>query len=317
MEIENIVSQAKKDIKDFRKKNPNWIIMIWWATATGKSKLSILLSDFFDTEIISADSRQIFRYMNIGTDKVPEEILKKIPHHQINIVNPDERYTAWQRQHDTNKYIEEILKKWKLPIIVWWTWLYIDTIYKNFTMPETSPDLKLREELFKKEEAEEWFLHKELTKIDPEEALKIHPKSTRYLVRALEIYHTTWQKKSDTFLEQDVKRPILLIWLRRDKEETNKKINARIKEMLKSWLIEEVKWLLRQWYDISLQSMQWIGYKETIEYINWKYDIEKLEENIKRATHHLAKKQRSWFRRYIAESKGNPRKNITYKLYEL
>lgn len=317
MEIKDIVLEAKTLISDFKKENPNWIVIIRWATATGKSKLSILLSEFFDTEIISADSRQIFKYMDIGTDKVSKEIREKVPHHQIDIIRPDQQYTAWQRQYDTNTIIEDILKRKKLPMIVGGTGLYIDTIYKNFTMPDAQPDPKLREELFKKEESDPWFLHRELTKIDPEEAGKIHPKSTRYLVRALEIYHTTGEKKSETFLPQKVKWPILMIGLRREKEETNKKINARIKEMLKEGLIKEVQWLLEKWYSTNLQSMQGIGYKETVEYIQGKCNLEKLEENLKRATHHLAKKQRSRFRRYIAEGKVNPKKNVTYKVFGL
>lgn len=317
MEIENIVQQAKEEIAIFRKQYPNWIVIIRWATATGKSKLSVLLSEFFDTEIISADSRQIFKYMDIGTDKISLEIRKKIPHHQIDIIQPDEQYTAGQRQRDTKEIIKEIQKRKRLPMIVWGTGLYIDTIYKNFTMPSAQPNPRLRDELYQQEEAEPGSLHKELMNVDPEEAGKIHPKSTRYLVRALEIYKTTGEKKSDTFIQQEVDQPILMVGLRRNKEETNKKINARIKEMLKWWLIDEVKWLLKKWYASDLQSMQWIGYKETVEYIAWKCDLEKLEENIKKATHHLAKKQRTRFRRYVAEGKAAPKKNVTYKLFEL
>jgi len=317
MEVENILIEANQGIKNFRKKNPDWIVIIRWATATGKSKLSILLSDFFDVEIISADSRQIFKYMDIGTDKVSKEIRSKIVHHQIDIVNPDDRYTAWEWQSDTNKIIKKILNKKKLPIIVWWTWLYIDTIYKNFSMPTAEPDIQLRDELYEKEKNNPWILHQELMKVDQEEWNKIHPNCTRYLVRALEIYYKTGGKKSESFFEQEVKWPILMLGLSRDKEETNKRINIRIKEMLKQWLIDEVKWLLKKWYTKDLQSMQWIWYKETIEYLEWEYDIEKLEEKIKRDTHHLAKKQRTWFRRYMMDEKVNPRKNVIYKVFEL
>jgi tRNA dimethylallyltransferase len=199
------------------------------------------LSEFFDVEIISADSRQIFKYMNIGTDKVSAEIRQKIPHHLIDIVNPDERYTAGQRQNDTKRIVKEILSRGKLPMIVGGTGLYIDTIYKNFTMPSAKPNPKLRAKLYEQEEKEPGFLHKELAKIDPQEAQKIHYKSTRYLVRALEIFHTTGGRKSETFIQQDVDQPILMIGLWRDKEETNKRINTRVKQMLQEGLIDEVK----------------------------------------------------------------------------
>ncbi len=317
MEIEDIVNDVKDEIKIFHKNNPDWIIIIRWATATWKSKLSILLSKFFDIEIISADSRQIFNYMDIWTDKVPFKILDKIHHHQINIINPDQIYTAWQRKEDTENIIKQIKKNKKIPVIVWWTGLYIDTIYKNFSMPSCPPDYKLRKDLEDKEEVNPWILHKELMKIDPQEAIKLHPNSIRYIIRALEIFYKTNNTKTISYLQSKPKRPILMIWLWREKEDTDNRIDIRIKEMIESWLIDEVKSLIKKWYWPKLQSMQWIWYKETIEYINWNYNLQELEETIKNNTHHLAKKQRTRFRRYIADSKTNPRENITYKLYEL
>ena len=136
--------------QNFLERFSDWTIIIRWATATWKSKLSLLLSDFFDVEIISADSRQIFRWMDIWTDKVPLVWREKIPHYQIDIVNPDETYTAWQRKFDVENEVEEILWHKKHPIIVWWTGLYIDTIYKNFQMPECAPNYEYRDELQKK-----------------------------------------------------------------------------------------------------------------------------------------------------------------------
>ena len=317
MEIEDILNDAKNKIKIFQKDNPDWIIIIRWATATWKSKLSIILSEYFDIEIISADSRQIFKYMDIWTDKVSLEIRKKLPHYQIDIVNPDQIYTAWQRKNDTEKEIKKILNNNKLPIIVWWTGLYIDTIYKNFSMPACPPDYKLRKKLEDKEIKSPWILHKELSKIDPEEANKLHPKSTRYIIRALEIFYNTWKTKTESYLQSIPKWPILMIWLWRDKEDTNYRINTRIKEMIESWLIDEVKWLMKKWYSEDLQSMQWIWYKETIKYIDWEYNIQELEEQLAKNTHHLAKKQRTRFRRYITEWEISPRENITYKVYNL
>jgi len=317
MEIEDIVIEAKNEIESFRSKHSDGVVVIWWATATGKSKLSILLSKYFDEEIISADSRQIFRYMDIGTDKVPDDVLQKIPHHQINIVNPDETYTSWQRKNDVYKIIPDILARKKLPMIVGGTWLYIDTVYKNFSMPDIPPDMQLRDELFAKEEKEPWILHKELLKLDPEEAGKLHPKSTRYIVRALEIFYKSGKKKTDTFISQAPQWPLLMLGLRREKDDTNKRINARVREMLRTGLVDEVKWLLQQWYDKKLQSMQWIGYKEVIDFLEGKHNYNDMEDRIIIATHQLAKKQRSRFRRYIAEGIQTPRENVTYKVWKL
>ena len=317
MEIGDIILDVRDCCQGFLEKFSDWTIIIRWATATWKSKLSLLLSDFFDVEIISADSRQIFRWMDIWTDKVSLVYREKIPHHQIDIVDPDETYTAWQWKYDVENEVEEILWRKKSPIIVWWTWLYIDTIYKNFQMPECAPNYEYREELQKKEDFEPWYLYKLLQRIDPEEACKLHPNATRYIIRALEIYHETWKTKTELFLHQPVKHPLLMLWLWREKEETNMRINARIKEMLKSWLIDEVKWLLDKWYSSNLQSMQWIGYKEVIGYIQWECDYDTMEELLRKNTHYLAKKQRTWFRRYIAEGIQSPRENVDYKVVYL
>jgi tRNA dimethylallyltransferase len=314
MEIIDILSNVKICCEKFLEKFSDWTIIIRWATATWKSKLSLLFSDFFDIEIISADSRQIFRGMDIWTDKVPLEWREKIPHHQIDIVNPDETYTAWQWKFDVESEVESILWRNKTPVIVGWTWLYIDTIYKNFQMPECPPNYEYREELQKKEYSEPWYVYNLLKQVDPEEASKLHPNATRYIIRALEIYHETWKTKTELFLHQPVKHPLLMLWLWREKEETNMRINARIKEMLRIWLIDEVKWLLDKWYSPSLQSMQWIGYKEVIGYIQWYYGYDEMEELLRKNTHYLAKKQRTRFRRYISEWKCSLRDNVEYEV---
>ena len=317
MEIIDILPEVKNCCQDFLSKFSDGTIVIRWATATWKSKLSLLLSDFFPFEIISADSRQIFRWMDIWTDKVPLQWREKIPHYQIDIVNPDETYTAWQRKFDVENDVEKILSHKKHPIIVWGTWLYIDTIYKNFQMPECPPNYEYRKELQKRENLEPWYVYNLLQQIDPDEASKLHPNATRYIIRALEIYHETWKTKSELFLHQPVKHPLLMIGLWREKEETNMLINARIKEMLKIWLVDEVEWLLNKWYDPSLQSMQWIWYKEVIGYIRWKYGYDEMEELLKKNTHYLAKKQRTRFRRYIAEWIQTPRDNVEYRVFNL
>lgn len=317
VEIEQKYDEILQDVSEFYNKNPNGVVIIRGATATGKSKLSLLLTKDIPSEIISADSRQIFRYMNIWTDKVSPEIRKEIPHYQIDIIDPDQTYTAGQRKQDTQNYINQIQNNNKLPIVVGGTGLYIDTLYKNFSLPESAPNWELRKQLEEKEQQEPGYLYKELMKIDPEEAQKMHPNSLRYLIRALEIFYTTGKTKTEGFFQQPVEQPIFLLWLRREKDETNRKINARIKQMFQEWLIEEVDSLLKQWYKPDLQSMQGIWYKEIIGYLQWEYNKEKAEELLKRNTHHLAKKQRTRFRRYIAEGKVSPKSKVTYKTYYL
>ncbi|HRX63768.1 MAG TPA: tRNA (adenosine(37)-N6)-dimethylallyltransferase MiaA [Candidatus Absconditabacterales bacterium] len=317
MKFEDIVLGSKKEIEKFRKDNPDGIVIIWGATATGKSRLSVELAKFFDVEIISSDSRQIFKKMNIGTDKVSKDILDKIPHHQINIVNPDENYTAGQWQKDAKRQIKEIQSRGKLPMIVGGTGLYIDTIYKNFDMPEIGPDPKFRADMEEKEKKEPGYVYKELKKIDPEEAEKLHPNSTRYIIRALEIFHKSGKTKTESFREQEVDQPILMIGIGRDKEETNKLINSRIGEMIDNGLIEEVKGLLDEGYSPTLQSIGGIGYKEVVGYLQGKYDIDEMENLLNKNTQHLAKKQRTWFRRYIFDGEKHPKKDVYYKVWEL
>ena len=317
MKFEEIILEAKKTTEDFLNKNNNWIVIIRWATATGKSRLSVELSKFFDIEIISSDSRQIFKYMDIGTDKISQEIRKKIPHHQIDIINPNEYYTAWQWQKDTKKHIKEIQWRWKIPFIVWGTGLYIDTLYKNFNMPEIGPNQEFRNKMESLEVKNPWFLHNELVKIDPDEAKKLHPNSTRYIIRALEIFHESGKTKTESFLQQEVDQPILMLGIWREKEETNELIDVRINEMIDNWLIEEVQWLLDQWYTKDLQSMQGIWYKEVIWFLEWEYNKKEMIRKLEHNTHYLAKKQRTWFRRYIDDAKNKPKDNVFYKIFEL
>ena len=256
--------------------------------------------------------------MDIGTDKVSQAIRETIPHHQIDIINPDEHYTAGQWKFDTENIIADIQSRNKIALIVWWTGLYIDTIYKNFSMPEISPNPTIREELYAKEKDTPWSLWDELYAIDPSEAQKHHRNSLRFIVRALEIYYISGKTKTETFTSHPPKRPILMLGLWREKDATNRRINKRIHEMFDEWLVEEVQGLLDQWYDPQLQSMQGIGYKEVVDYVHGNIDKDKCEELIKKHTHHLAKKQRTRFRRYIADSKNDSHNaNITFQTFML
>lgn len=298
--------------------NPKGIIMIWWATATGKTSLSLRLSEHLRSEIISADSRQIYRYMDIGTDKISISERWDTPHHMIDIVDPDETYTAGQRKEQTIQHISHIHSRDHIPLVVWGTGLYMDMLYKNFAMPDVAPDQEWRDQMMEQETDSPGFLFDQLTKIDPEEAMKHHPNSLRYVLRALEIHHKTWQKKSDLAKELPVQRPILMIGLWRDKEDTNKRINKRIKQMLADGvLVQENKKLLDMWYDTSHTAMNGIWYKEVVWYIQWAYGLDRCEELMKRNTHRYAKRQRSRFRRYIMDSKARPKEHVEYMVVEL
>lgn len=289
-------------IDQFYHHNPDGVVVLWWATATGKTSLSVSLSDYFPLEVISSDSRQVFRYMDIWTDKVSSVIRSQLPHHLIDIVDPDMTYTAGQWNHDAVMGVDDIQSRWKLPWIVGGTGLYIDTVYKNFSMPSVEPDLLLRKQLEERESLSPWSLWDELLSCDPTEAKKLDPRSLRYIIRALEIYYKSWYPKSSYTERRTPQWPLLLLGLWRDKHDTNKLIDQRVDHMLESWLIDETQWLLEQWYSPTLQSMQGIWYKQTVSYLYEHCDLDRLAGEIKQATYHLAKKQRSWFRRYLEDS---------------
>lgn len=305
------------DITQFHTANPSGVVILWWTTATGKTATSLEIARHIPSEIISADSRQLFRYMDIGTDKVDLCYRNEIPHHQIDIINPDQRYTAGEWQENVEKLIPDILARTNLPLIVWGTGLYIDMIYKNFSMPDVEPDLAWRETMYAKEETTPGFLHKELTDVDPVSAEQIHPHSTRYLVRALEIYQQTGIPKSQIVTSHPPKQPLFMLGLRREKDSNDTNIIARIHTMLEKWLIDEVQWLLDQWYSPELQSMQGIGYKQTVDFLLHHQDKQRLIDDLVLATCRYAKRQRTRLRRYIRDAATAPRPQVTYKMYSL
>lgn len=318
MKISKILMDLIPKVESFLSDNKKWIIIITWPTASWKTNLSISLSEHFsNSEIISADSRQVYKYMDIWTDKVSLHIRNKIKHHQIDIINPDENYSVWDWKRWTVNIISSIQKRWNIPIIVWWTWLYISSIYKNLDIPEIKADFNLREDLETKEANNPWYLHKYLTSFDPEEASKIHPNSLRHLIRAIEIFEKTWIPKSILSKEKPVDFPILLITLWPPKEISNKLIYDRCSKMFEKWLIEETENLLNLWYTDQLQSMQWIWYRETISYINWILTLDDAVMLTARATTRYAKRQRTWFRWYKDDFINKPKENVSYLFYNV
>ena len=315
--MNKLINTLYNKINKFYDTNPNGIVFVVWATATWKTNVSIqLINKWINAEIISADSRQIYKFMDIWTDKVSHTIRKKIPHYQIDILYPDQPYTAGKWKQDTEKIIEDIQNRNKKVFVVWGTGLYIDMLYKNYTIPEVDPDYNLREVFKAQEKKQPGILYKKLQKIDPQEAKIISPNNIRYIIRALEIYTKTWHPKSKICKQAPVKRPMYIVILWREKEDTNKRINKRIKEMIQQWLIEEVNSLLKMWYSPNLQSMQWIGYKEIVWYLQNQYDLETAIEKLKKNTHYYAKKQRTWFRKYIKDSLS-PKKNVQIEVFRL
>lgn len=275
------------------------VIVIVGPTASGKTDVSIELAKKINGEIISADSMQIYKYMNIGTAKPTEEEMQGIKHYMLDVVEPDETFNVSKYKKMAEEAIEEILSKGKTPIIVGGTGLYVNTLVNGIEFLEVEGDTKYREMLVKKglEEGAE-VLHNELKKVDPESAEVIDANNIRRVARALEIYKTTGKTKTQLDLEsrKEVKFDYLMFGLDWEREVLYSRINQRVDIMVKSGLIEEVKWLMQN-YKISSTAMQGIDYKEVIEYLNVDITFEEMVEKLKIETRHYAKRQLTWFRR--------------------
>ena len=290
-----------KDLKKFleKKSDKNKIIVIYWPTACGKTDLSIKIAKFLNSEIISTDSRQIFKWLDIWTGKVTEEEKEGIIHHMIDIVEPNQEYSVWEFKKEAEKIIKNIFKKWKIPILCWWTWLYIDSLIYDFKIPKVPADLILREKL-EDERIKFWneFIWKKLQEIDPDYASELHPNNYRYVIRALEVKILTWKSKKEFREEKNLKYDTFFItpydW---NREKLYEKIDLRIKSMFENWLLEEVRNLLTKYKKTDFW-MQTIWYKEIIDFFEWKLNFDDCVALVQKHNRNYAKRQLTWFRKY-------------------
>jgi len=278
------------------------VIAVVGPTAAGKTELSLKIADEFDAEIISADSMQIYKNMDIGTAKVSKEIQNKVQHHQIDIITPEEDYSVADYQEDVDPIIENIFQKNKLPLIVGGTGLYIKAVLEGFSLPDMDPDEELREKLRKeaKKNGNE-YVHDKLKDIDPKLADKLHPNDVRRVIRGIEIYKLTGHNKSYYKKKQKEAPPrysSIKIGLTRNRKELYDRINKRVQKMIKEGLIEEAKNIYNN-YDLDKNSTarQAIGYKELFKYFDDKIKKEEAIRLIKRNTRRYAKRQLSFFKR--------------------
>ncbi|MGM0414764.1 MAG: tRNA (adenosine(37)-N6)-dimethylallyltransferase MiaA [Bacillota bacterium] len=275
------------------------LLIITGPTASGKTGLSIKLARLLDAEIISADSMQIYKYMNIGTDKVSEDIQKEIPHHLIDICNPNEEFSVAKYKKLADRKISEITQRGKLPILVGGTTMYIKAVVEGFMLPYL-PDSDFRKK-YKKElkTIDKIKLHNYLKMIDPEYAERIHPNDTRRVTRAIEIFHMTGRTRSYFEFKQNRKESrynFLQFAIKRKRKSLYHKINNRVDQMLSKGLIEEVQYLFNN-YSPGRTASQALGYKEIKAYLDGKIDKETAVRNIKQGSRHLAKRQLTFLRR--------------------
>ncbi len=273
------------------------IIVIVGPTASGKTDLAIRLAKKNNGEIISADSRQIYKGMDIGTAKPLKSERIKIKHHLIDIKNPDKNYTVSQYKKDCLIAIKKIIKREKIPILVGGTGLYIKAVVDNLEIPEIKPDLRLRNKLEKELKLKGLnHLYQKLIKLDPEAAYIIDSKNPRRIIRALEITLKTekpfsQQRKTGKKLFNCLKIGITL-----PKEKLREKINKRVDKMLKNGLMKEVKNLINK-YPVENPIFDAIGYREIINYLRGKISLDETTALIKRNTWKYAKRQMTWFKK--------------------
>lgn len=279
------------------------LIVIGGPTACGKTGFSIKLAKEIGGEIISADSMQVYRYMDIGTAKVTPEEADGVPHYLIDEFDPDEEYNVMLFQQKAKAYMEEIWAKGKTPILVGGTGFYINALLYDNDFTETENDTSYREECYKlaQEQGPE-VLFERLKEVDPEYAEIMHANNVKRVTRALEYHYLTGQKFSEHNAEQKEKETpydAAVIILNMDREKLYERIELRIDMMMQEGLLEEVKGLLDKGYTPDLVSMQGIGYKEFIPYFNGECTLEEAVTQLKTNTRRFAKRQLTWFRRQI------------------
>lgn len=270
-------------------KSTSKLIVILGPTASGKTELALELAEKFDAEIVSADSRQIYKEMNIGTAKPS----KKELHHLIDIIKPDQEFTLAQYKNKALKIIKDIQERNKLPLLVGGTGLYIQSIVDNLKIPQVKPDKELRKELEKMTNQE---LFEKLKKLDKEAISFIDINNKRRLIRALEVCLITKKPFSQQREKGKKLFNVLQIGIKTNKEELEKRIDKRTEKMIEMGLVNEVKNLLKK-YSPDLPAMNSIGYQEIIQYLKEEIDLNKVKELIKKHTQQYAKRQMTWFKR--------------------
>ncbi|MEI6131569.1 MAG: tRNA (adenosine(37)-N6)-dimethylallyltransferase MiaA [Bacillota bacterium] len=280
----------------------NKVIVIFGPTASGKSSVAVEVAKALDGEIISADSMQIYRGMNIGTAKITNSEMNDVPHHLIDIVDPSENYSVADFKSSAETVIKDIFARRKTPVICGGTGLYIDALVKNISFETNNVDYTLRNELFQQhsEKGSAW-MHDVLEKLDPDSAKVIHENNVKRVIRAIEVTTQTgipFSKQKNIAVSQPSKFDFLMFGLARNRENLYARINERVEMMFEAGLETEYLKLSEGVGNPSFTSTQAIGYKELDEYFAGRQTMQEAKEKIKMETRRYAKRQITWFKRY-------------------
>jgi len=274
-----------------------FVLVLVGPTGIGKTSVALSIAERISCEVLSADSRQIYRYMDIGTSKPSKEELTRIPHHFIDIVDPDEDYSSGQFSEQARVTIQEILSRDNLPVVVGGSGLYIRALLEGFFGVDYR-DEKIRKHLMRHlEEKGALALYNELERVDPNYAKDIHPNNAKRIIRGLEIYYISGESASALHEQKD---PAPFAWMKfglnTERNVLYKLIDNRVDTMFRKGFVEEVKQLLAKGYSPDLNSLNSVGYKELIQFLENKIDHTECVNRIKQNTRRYAKRQLTWFR---------------------
>lgn len=275
---------------------PPFILLVG-PTAVGKTELAIQLAERLNGEIVSADSRLFYHGMDIGTAKPTPEERSRVPHHLIDIANPDEILSLAIFQQKAREAIANIHGRGKLPFLVGGTGQYVRAVTQGWTPPEVKPDKRLRDELerMKEKKGKEW-LYEKLKSLDPEAAEKMDARNVRRTIRALEVIMTTGRKFSEQRAQGDSPYHLITIGLTRPRAELYERVDQRIEAMFTNGFLDEVKGLLDQGYSPTLPTMSAIGYRECVRVIEGQLTVEQAKVEIRRVTRIFVRRQANWFK---------------------
>ena len=278
------------------------LIAIVGPTAVGKSDLGLRLAQCIQVEIVNADSRQVRRYMDIGTSKPSPAQRALVPHHLIDIVNPDEEFSLATYCSLAKNAVEGIQRRGGLPLLVGGTGLYIWSLVEGWSIPRVPPDYHLRRQLESRARQEgSPALHEDLRQIDPVAAATIHPNNARRIIRALEIHQTTGLPPSQLLRSRKTPSfPTLIIGLTLERRELYRRIDRRVDRMLEAGLVEEVRGIVERGYGLDSPCMSAIGYREVGQFLRGELDLRTATERMRVNTHRMARRQYAWFRLHDA-----------------
>lgn len=277
------------------------LLILTGPTSVGKTALSIALAKKVGGEIISADSMQVYKHMDIGSAKIRRSEMQSVPHHMLDILEPSEPFHIMLFQKYAKQYISEIQRRGHLPILVGGTGFYIQSVLYDIDFTSETDDGAYREQLQQLGEKKgDIYLHEMLKEVDPVSAETIHPNNRKRVIRALEYHHLTGERISEHNEEQHEKESAYracYFVLNDVREKIYARIDERVEQMLKDGLVDEVKGLMQRGCTKEMTAMQGLGYKEILDYLNGDISLERAVYLIKRDTRHFAKRQLTWFRR--------------------